>query len=164
MNQVQILGTMTKDVEVKYTQSGTAIGNFGVAYNDKWKDQSGELKEKAHFFDVSVFGKQVETIRQYFKKGSRILISGSLDFQSWQDQQGNNRSKVGIKLSRFDFIDRKSDSQGGQQPSSQPQQNGYATDNPSPQPQYQQQAAPQQQPQQGHQVMPLVPSEDELPF
>lgn len=109
MNQVNIIGTMTKDCEIKYLPSGSAIGNFGIAYNEKYKKQDGIVVEKAHFFDVTIIGKKAETINQYFKKGSRIGISGSLDFQSWQDQQGNNRSKVGIKLNDFTFIDRKSD-------------------------------------------------------
>ncbi len=109
MNSVVILGTLTRNLELKYTDSGSCIGNFGIATNEKWKDAQGQMKEKAHFFDVSVFGKTAETISNYFHKGSRILIEGSLDFQSWQTQTGEKRSKVGIKLKGFTFVDRKSD-------------------------------------------------------
>ncbi len=113
MNKVIILGTITKDIELKYLPSGSAIGSFGIAYNDRWKDQQGNPKDKAHFFDVTVFGKQAETVNNFFHKGSRILIEGSLDFQSWQDQQGQKRSKVGIKLTSFSFVAKKSDNQQG---------------------------------------------------
>ena len=160
MNKVQILGTITRDIELRYTQGGSAIANFGIAYNDKWKDQNGETKEKAHFFDVSVFGKQAETINQYFNKGSRILIDGSLDFQSWE-KDGQKHSKVGIKMNGFSFIDRKSDSQGQQAP--QQQQQSYQ----APQ---QQSHTSYQQPQQQAQQMPQQPAQldldpnNEIPF
>jgi len=107
MNKVQILGTITRDVEIRYTQNGSAIGSFGIAYNDKFKNASGEMVDKAHFFDITAFGKTAEVINQHFKKGNRILIDGSLDFQSWE-KDGRKNSKVGIKLNGFDFIDRKS--------------------------------------------------------
>ena len=119
MNKVQILGTITREVEIKYTQSGTAIGSFGVAYNEKRKDQSGNYNDVAMFFDVTAFGKTAENINNYFSKGSRILIDGSLDFQSWE-KDGQKRSKVGIKVNGFDFIDRKNDTANQPKPPSQP--------------------------------------------
>ncbi len=125
MNKVQILATITRDIELRYSQGGSAIANFGIAYNDKWKDQQGQVKEKAHFFDVSVFGKQAETVNNFFRKGSRILIDGSLDFQSWE-KEGQKHSKVSIKMNGFSFIDRKSDESSDknnyQQPHQQQQQ------------------------------------------
>ena len=148
MNNLQILGTITRDIELKYSQSGSAIANFGIAYNDTWKDVNGEKKEKAHFFEVSVFGKQAETINQYFHKGSRILIDGSLDFQSWE-KDGQKNSKVGIKLNRFTFVDRKSnDASDGNNQGYQPQQQQQGYQQPQqqqPQQQYQQNNQGQQQ-------------------
>ena len=142
MNKVVILGTITRDPEIKYSQSGSAILNFGIATNDRWKDASGQVQEKAHFFDITAFGKQAETINQYFHKGSRILAEGSLDYQSWVAQDGSKKSKVGIKLQSFTFVDRKSD--GQQQCNNQQyQQQG--------QPAPQQQQAPQQNNQGGYQ-------------
>ncbi len=110
MNKLQLLSTITKDIEMKYAQSGTAIASFSVAYNTKYKDQSGQYVEKAAFFDVTAFGKTAENLQKYFHKGSRILIDGELDYQSWE-KDGQKRSKVAIKLNSFDFIDRKSDTQ-----------------------------------------------------
>jgi len=142
MNSIQILGAITRDLELKYTQSGVAIGSFGLAYNEKRKQQDGSYGDVAHFFDCTAFGKTAENINSYFQKGSRILILGSLDFQSWNDADGKKRSKVGIKVGSFDFIDKRSDSsqqpqQGYQAPAQQPYQS-YA-------PQQQQTYQPQQQ-------------------
>ncbi len=117
---------MTKDCELKYTQSGTAIGSFGIAVNKKIKNQSGGYDDKAMFFDVTAFGKTAENINKFFGKGSRILISGELDFQQW-GKDGQKRSKVGIVCHQFDFIDKKADSQapssGYSQPAPQPTSN-----------------------------------------
>jgi len=172
MNKVQILGTITRDIELRYSQSGSAVANFGIAYNDKWKDQQGQVKEKAHFFDVSVFGKQAETINQYFRKGSRILIDGSLDFQQWE-KDGQKHSKVSIKMNGFSFIDRKSDDtndknnyQQGQQQNAQNYQqnnsNAYNQNNLHSQGQnsYKHQQQQQQQIPVHHEVIP----NDDIPF
>ena len=125
MNNIQILGNMVRDCELKYAQSGTAIGSFGIAVNKKIKNQSGGYDDKAMFFDVTAFGKTAENINKFFGKGSRILISGELDFQSWE-KDGQKRSKVGIICHQFDFIDRKDSTQSNdsyRQPAPQPTSN-----------------------------------------
>ena len=111
MNNINILGTITREPELKYTQGGIAILSFGIAYNEKRKQQDGSYADLAHFFEVTAFGKKAETVNQWFSKGSRILIQGSLDYQSWVDKDGQKRSRVSIKLNDFDFIDKKSDAQ-----------------------------------------------------
>ena len=108
MNNVNIIGTITKDPELRYAPSGAGVATFSIAWNEKRKDANGQYVEKAHFFEVAAFGKTAENIQKYFNKGDKIGITGSLDYQSWQDQNGNNRSKVGIKLEKFDFIGSKS--------------------------------------------------------
>lgn len=108
MNSVNIIGTMTRDVEIKYLTTGTAIGSFAIAVNQDYKDKNGQKVEKTSFFDVKAIGKQAETINQYFHKGSRIGISGSLEQETWSAQDGTNRSRVIIKLEGFSFIDKKS--------------------------------------------------------
>ena len=188
MNIVTILGTITKDIELKYTQSNTPIASFSIAYNKKWKTQDGTMQEKASFFDVTAFGKQGEVINQYFNKGSRILISGELEQQQWKAQDGTNRSKVIINLNSFDFIDKKesqsnSTQQGGYAPqqSYQPSQQSYQQPTQGYQPSQQQGYTPsqqgyqpsQQQSQQGYapppQQMPQQPpaidvNEEDVPF
>ena len=163
MNAVQILGTMTRDTEIRYSQSGTAIASFGIAYNEKRKDAIGQYQDVTHFFDVTAFGRSAENINQYFRKGSRILINGSLDFQSWTSQDGAKKSKVGIKLNQFDFIDRKDSNN-----QSQPHQESPQT----PAPNQGHSQAPQNgysQPTQNQQgTTPSTPeidiNEDEIPF
>jgi single-strand DNA-binding protein len=142
MNNVQILGTITREIELKYTQSGVAIGSFGIAYNEKRKQQDGSYGDVAHFFDITAFGKTAENINSYFQKGSRILLNGSLDFQSWTDNEGKKRSKVGIKVDSFDFIDKRDNSQPQTQQRPQPTyeyQNAQGRPTPPPQRQMPQQ-------------------------
>ena len=119
MNNVNIIGTMTRDLELKYLPSGAAVGSFAIAVNQDYKKQDGTKVEKTSFFDVKVIGKQSEIINQYFSKGSRIGITGELDQETWQDNQGQNRSKVVIKLEQFSFIDKKSNDNQGQRSQSQ---------------------------------------------
>ncbi len=111
MNSVSIIGTMVKDISLKYLPSGLAVGEFAIAVNQDYKKQDGTKVEKTSFFDVKVMGKQSETINNFFHKGSRIGIDGELDQETWTSQDGGNRSKVVIKLQSFTFIDRKSDNQ-----------------------------------------------------
>jgi len=148
MNKIQILGTMVRDCELKYTNSGVCIGSFSIAHNSKYKDATGNYVEKVSFFDVTTFSKTAENISKFFHKGSRILIDGELDYQSWE-KDGQKRSKVGIKVNSFDFIDRKQDT---------PQQNNQPqTYQPPPS-----QPAPTQD-QQG--AIPSIDiNEEEIPF
>lgn len=105
MNYVSILGALTKDVELTYTNSGTALGKFSIAYNDNYTSNEKKV-EKTYFFNVIVFGRRAEVIYQYFKKGNRILIQGKLVQDRWEDSDGNKRTSYTIQLSDFDFIDR----------------------------------------------------------
>ena len=127
MNNINIIGTMVRDLELKYLQSGTAVGSFAIAVNQDYKNQQGQKVEKTSFFDVKVVGKQSETINQYFHKGSRIGITGSLEQETWSAQDGTNRSRVIIKLENFSFIDRKSDNQNSQGQNNQKQQRQQPT-------------------------------------
>lgn len=122
MNSVNILGTLVRDVELKYSQSGTAIGNFSIAVKD------GYNKDKTHFFDVVAFGKQAETINTYFNKGSRILINGELNQETWE-KDGQKKSKVTIKLNGFTFVDKKSESNN--QPQQQYNRNDHVEEVPT---------------------------------
>lgn len=127
MNNINIIGTMVRDLELKYLPSGTAVGSFAIAVNQDYKNQAGQKVEKTSFFDVKVVGKQSETINQYFHKGSRIGITGGLEQETWSAQDGTNRSRVIIKLENFSFIDRKSDNQNSQGQNNQKQQRQQPT-------------------------------------
>jgi single-strand DNA-binding protein len=114
MNTVILSGNLTRDVELRFLPNGTAIGAFGVASNRKWTDaKTGEKKEEVTFVDVTAFGKQAETIGQYFKKGAKILLTGRLKLDQWDDKQtGAKRSKLGVVLESFEFMSGKT--QGGE--------------------------------------------------
>jgi len=105
-NKVILVGNLTRDPELRYTPKGTAIARLGVACNRKWKSETGELKEEVTFVDVDAFGKQAETIGQYLKKGRPILIESRLKLDQWEDKQsGQKKSKLGVVLESFQFLD-----------------------------------------------------------
>jgi single-strand DNA-binding protein len=105
-NKVILAGNLTRDPELRYTPKGTAIARLGIACNRKWKSETGEMKEEVTFVDVDAFGKSAETIGQYLKKGRPILIEGRLRYDTWEDKQsGQKKSKLGVVLETFQFLD-----------------------------------------------------------
>jgi single-strand DNA-binding protein len=123
-NKVILIGNLSRDVELKYTPSGTAIAKFGLATNRTYKDKTtNENKQEVMFIDVSVWGKAGETARQYLRKGSQVLVEGRLVLNQWTDQSGQKRSKHEIMAESVKFLDAKQNNQGGsyQQPPQRPQ-------------------------------------------
>jgi single-strand DNA-binding protein len=107
-NKVILAGNLTRDPELRYTPKGTAIANFGLAINRKWKSESGESKEEVTFVDVEAWDRQGEVIAQYFKKGRPILVEGRLKFDQWEDKNTHQKqSKLRVRLESFSFIDTK---------------------------------------------------------
>jgi single-strand DNA-binding protein len=105
-NKVILAGNLTRDPELRYTPKGLAIAKIGLAINRNWTSETGEKKEEVTFIDVDAFGKQAETIGQYLKKGRPILIEGRLRLDQWDDKQtGQKRSKLGVVLEGFQFLD-----------------------------------------------------------
>lgn len=105
-NKVILAGNLTRDPEMRYTPSGTAICKFGLAVNRKWKDQSGQAKEEVTFIDVDSFGRTAEVIGEHLKKGRPILLEGRLKLDQWDDKQsGQKRPKLGVVLESFTFLD-----------------------------------------------------------
>ena len=105
-NKVIIAGHMTRDPEVKYLSSGSAICNFSVAVSEKWKDKtSGEMKESTAFIDCDAWGKTAEIIGQHFSKGKPILVEGRLKQENWDDKEtGKKRSKLKVTVDSFQFL------------------------------------------------------------
>ena len=106
-NKVILVGNLTRDPELRYTPSGTAIAKIGLAVNRTWKSgDTGESREEVTFVDVDAFGRQAETIGQYLKKGRPILVEGRLRLDQWDDKQtGQKRSRLGVVLENFQFLD-----------------------------------------------------------
>lgn len=96
-NNVTVVGNATRDPELKFTPSGTAVATFGVAVNRRWQNrQTSEWDEETSFFDVTVWQQLAENVAATIAKGSRVVVSGRLDQRSWETQDGEKRSKVEI--------------------------------------------------------------------
>src|SRR5689334_4136209 len=105
-NKVILAGNLTRDPEVRYTPKGTAIAKLGMAINRTWKTDTGETKEEVTFVDIDSFGRQAEVISQYLKKGRPVLVEGRLKLDQWDDKQsGQKRSRLGVVLESFSFLD-----------------------------------------------------------
>ncbi len=104
LNKVFLMGNLTRDPELRYTQNGKALVGFGVAVSRKWTTPEGEKKEDVCFVDVSMFGKRAEVISEYFSKGSPIFIEGRLQFRQWETQEGQKRNALRVVADDFQFI------------------------------------------------------------
>lgn len=104
LNRVIIAGNLTRDPEVRYTPSGTAVGDVGVAISESYRNKAGELVETTCFVDVEVWGRQAETTAEYLSKGSPVLIEGKLRLDQWENQQGEKRSRLKVRADRVQFL------------------------------------------------------------
>lgn len=98
-SKVIIMGNLTRDPELRSTPSGTQVCSFSVAVNRVYNGN-----EQVSYFDCSAWGKMGETVAQYCKRGSGILVSGRLDQRSYEDKDGNKRSRVEITVEDFNFV------------------------------------------------------------
>jgi single-strand DNA-binding protein len=118
-NQVILLGNLTRDPQLTYLPSQTAVVDFGMAISRKYKGQDGQMKEDACFVDLRAFGKSAETINKYCKKGSQLFIEGRLQYDSWTAQDGTKKSKHRITVESFQFL-----GQPAKTEKAEPQDNG----------------------------------------
>lgn len=105
LNKVLLIGRLTRDPELRYIQSGSAVAEFGLATNREWTTPQGEKKEQTCFVDVVIYGKGAEIFNQYMKKGRQVFIEGRLDFSEWKDKDGNRKSKLRVVSENFQFLD-----------------------------------------------------------
>ena len=104
-----IIGNLTRDPELRSTPSGTQVCSFSVAVNRSYKDKNGETKEDVSFIDCTMWGRPAETIAQYAKKGTAILVSGRLEQRSYETKDGQKRSRTEIVVEEFNFLGGRSD-------------------------------------------------------
>ena len=102
INSVTLVGRLTRDMELKTTNSGFSIGNIGLAVNSS-KKQGDEWVEEANFFDVELLGRRAESLAQYLTKGTKIAVSGSLKQDRWE-QDGQKRSRVIITANNIQLL------------------------------------------------------------
>ena len=103
-NKVILLGNLTRDPQLSYTPSQTAVVEFGLATNRKWTAQDGQQREETCFVDCRAFGRSAENINKYCQKGRPLLVEGRLTFDSWQGQDGTKRSKLRVTVESFQFV------------------------------------------------------------
>src|SRR5882672_1652368 len=104
-NKVFLMGNLTRDPQLKYLPSQTAVAEFGIACNRKFRAATGEDREEVTFVDISAFGKTGELINQYFTKGKPIFIEGRLKLDQWEDKQGGGkRSKLTVVVETCSFV------------------------------------------------------------
>ena len=105
INNVVLLGNLTRDVELRFTPKGAAVANMGLALNRAWTDEGGQKKEEVTFLDVAVFSKQAENCAKYLKKGSQVAVIGRLRQESWDDKQtGQKKSKITVVADNVQFL------------------------------------------------------------
>jgi single-strand DNA-binding protein len=104
LNRVFLMGNLTRDPEVRYTPSGTAVGDLGLAVNETYKNKAGETVESTVFVDVEVWARQAETCAEYLFKGSPVFVEGRLKLDQWENQQGEKRSKLRVRADRVQFL------------------------------------------------------------
>lgn len=136
INRVNISGNLTRDPELRQTTSGTAILRFGVAVNDRRRNQSGEWEDVPNFVDCVVFGNRAEPLSRFLSKGSKVAVEGKLRYSSWE-RDGQRRSKLEVVVDEVEFLSPRGTGaqgpQGGYQQSSQ-QQPSYTAPAPAPAP------------------------------
>lgn len=135
-NKVILVGHIVRDIDLRYTQGGTAIGNSSIAVNKKWTDNNGTKQDKTMFVEITFFGKSAEIASQYLRKGSKTLIEGELDFQQWTDNNGQNRSKHVVLVNSMEMLGSNENPtqpnngyQNNNVRSQTPQQSGYSQNN-----------------------------------
>ena len=114
INRVVISGNLTRDPEVRMTQSGMPVMSLGIAVNDRRKNnQTGEWEDYANFIDCTMFGTRAQNVSQYLSKGQRVMIEGKLRYSQWE-RDGQKRSKIEVIIDDLDFAsNRGSSNQGG---------------------------------------------------
>jgi len=103
-NRVILMGNLTRDPQLSYLPSQTAVCELGLAVNRRWKGQDGQQREDTCFIDCRAYGKPAEIISQYMSKGRPILIEGRLQFDQWEGKDGQRRSKHRVIVENFQFL------------------------------------------------------------
>ena len=112
INRVIISGNLTRDAELRTTASGTSVLGFGVAVNDRRRNnQTGEWEDYANFVDCTMFGQRAQAIAPYLRKGLKVALEGKLRYSSWE-RDGQKRSKLEVIVDDLEFMSSRNDGQG----------------------------------------------------
>jgi len=134
LNEVRLIGRLTRDPEQRSTPSGQTLCSFGLAISKRYKDQSGQQREETIFVDVTAWSRLAEIVSQYCRKGAMIYLGGRLKFDTWEDRQtGQKRSKLSVVADNIQFLEKRQESapqQGYQAPPAYQAQQGNYLDEP----------------------------------
>ena len=120
-NRVILVGNLTRDPEIRYLQSGSAVADVGLAVNDRRKNANGEWIEETTFVDVVLWGRTAEVAGEYLSKGSPVLIEGRLKLDRWEGKDGQKQSKMRVVCERMQMLGSKGEGRAqGARPASQP--------------------------------------------
>jgi len=115
-NKVVLMGNLTRDPELQYAASGTAVCRFGIATNRQWTDKkTQEKKEEVCFVDCTAFGRTGEIVSEYLKKGSPAHIDGRLSFYQWETDDGQKRSKLSVTVESLQLLPRNNGGSGSRE-------------------------------------------------
>jgi single-strand DNA-binding protein len=103
-NKVFLMGNLTRDPQLSYLPSQTAVVDFGIAVNRRWTGKNGEDRTEVCFVDCRAFGRLAENINKYLSKGRPLFVEGRLTFDSWTAQDGSKRSKHRVTVENFQFL------------------------------------------------------------
>ncbi len=117
-NKVILIGNLTRDPDLRVTNTGLSICKLGLAVNRNYTTKEGDSKDETTYVDIDAFGKQAEILSKYMQKGKPLMIEGRLKLDQWESSDGQKRSKLGVILENFQFI-------GGREESSSQSSNAY---------------------------------------
>ncbi|HPP66289.1 MAG TPA: single-stranded DNA-binding protein [bacterium] len=106
LNKVFLIGRLTRDPELRYTPSGTAVASFGIAINREYTAKDGNKQKESCFVNLVVWGKRAEICAEYLKKGSTIFVEGRLNYRQWETSDNEKRSTLEVLVENFQFLDR----------------------------------------------------------
>lgn len=106
LNRVFLMGNLTRDIELRHTNSSQAVATIGIAVNRRWRTPEGEDREEVTFVDCEAWGKTAETMSRYLAKGRPVFIEGRLKLDQWE-KEGQKHSKLKVVIENFQFIDAK---------------------------------------------------------
>ena len=112
-NKVLLMGNLTRDVQLKSLPSGQPVAEIGLAINRKFKTKDGQDREEVTYVDCECWGPRAEVINKYFSKGKPIFIEGRLKLDSWEDKDGQKRSKMRVVIDDFQFVEGRGGGSGG---------------------------------------------------
>jgi single-strand DNA-binding protein len=115
-NRVILLGNLTRDPELRYIASGTAVTDLGLAVNDRRKNANGEWIEETTFVSVTLWGRTAEVASEYLTKGSPVFIEGRLKFDTWETPDGQKRSKLSVVGERMQLLGSRDPASHGARP------------------------------------------------